>query len=125
MGKSMKGAEDLTATEEAAENAAAQEEAEAAEHRLEELREEAKSLVLVEYVGEPPYGREFISSHTIHKSSATLGHKTEKLSFAGQGIEVPEDLVWSKTNNWMVQVPADQTDLIEGLRAQPFLKVRD
>lgn len=114
MGKSMKGAEDLTATEEAAENAAVQEEA-----------EEAKNIVLVEYVGEPPYGREFITSHTIHKSSADPKHKTEKLSFAGQGIEVPEDLVWHKDTGWMVEVPADQTDLVEGLRAQPFLKVRD
>lgn len=118
MGKSMRGAEDLTATEEAAENTAVREE------KATPLEVEP-ATVTVEYVGEPPYGREFITSHTIHKSSADPKHKTEKLSFAGQGIEVPEDLVWHKDTGWMVQVPADQTDLIEGLRAQSFLKVRD
>jgi hypothetical protein len=113
MGKSgMRGAEDQTDKEQA-------------DERLEELREEAKNMVLVEYVGEPPYYREFMTSHTIHKSSADPKHKTEKLSFAGQGIEVPQDLVWSADKDWMVQVPADQTALLEGLRKQPFLKVRD
>jgi hypothetical protein len=105
----MRGAEDPTDEEMASEKTEAQ----------------AKDTVTVEYVGEPPYYREFITSHTIQKSSAEPGHKTEKLSFAGQGIEVPKDLVWHKDTDWVVEVPADQTDLIEGLRKQPFLKVRD
>jgi hypothetical protein len=86
---------------------------------------EGGQYVVVEYVGEPPYGREFLTSHTIQKSSADPKHRTERLSFAGQGIEVPEDLVWSKENSWKVKVDASLTDLLEGLRAQPFLKVRD
>ena len=109
----MRGAEDPTPEEEAAENAADTEES------------QEPATVAFEYVGEPPYGREFITSHTIQKSSANPTHKTEKLSFAGAGIEVPEDLVWSATNNWTVKVDASLTDLIEGLKRQPFLKVRD
>lgn len=81
--------------------------------------------VTFEYVGEPPYGREFLTSHTIHKSSATPGAKTEHLSFAGEGIEVPHDLVWSKANGWKVKVDASLTDLVEGLKRQPFLKVAE
>lgn len=83
------------------------------------------TYVTVEYVGEPPYGREFISSHTIQKSSATPGHKSERLSFAGQGIEVPEDLVWNAANGYKLRINAELTDLVEGLRAQPFLKVSE
>lgn len=114
MVKQMRGAEDPTDTEMAAESKAAAKETAA-----------AKDTVTVEYVGEAPYFREFITSHTIQKSSADPKHKTERLSFGGQGIEVPEDLVWHKDTDWVVEVPADQTDLIEGLRKQPFLKVRD
>jgi hypothetical protein len=108
----MRGAEDPTTAEEAAQNAA-------------DNATEAPEYVEVEYVGEPPYGREFLTSHTIQKSSADPKHKTEKLSFAGQGIEVPEDLVWHKDTGWTVQIRADQTALLEALRTQPFLKVRD
>lgn len=86
---------------------------------------EEPQYVVVEYVGEPPYYREFLTSHTIQASSADPEDKTEKLSFAGQGIEVPENLVWHKDTGWKVKVPADLTDLLEGLRAQPFLKVHD
>jgi hypothetical protein len=125
MGKSMRGAEDPTPSEEVAENLAAQEaQVDADEAALPESTEEQEpATVVVEYVGEPPYGREFLASHTIYKSSAVKGHKTEHLSFGGQGIEVPEDLVWSKDNNWKVKVDAGLTDLIDGLRRQPFLKV--
>lgn len=110
MVKQMRGAEDPTDTEMASES---------------KETAQAKDTVTVEYVGEAPYYREFLTSHTIQKSSAVKGHKTEHLSFGGQGIEVPEDLVWHKDTDWVVEVPADQTDLIEGLRKQPFLKVRD
>lgn len=85
----------------------------------------APATVVVEYIGEPPYYTEFISSHTIHASSADPEDKTEKRSFAGEGIEVPEDLVWSKATGWKVKVDASLTDLLEGLRRQPFLKVHD
>lgn len=82
-------------------------------------------FVTFEYVGEPPYGREFISSHTIQKSSAEPGHKTEHLSFAGQGVEVPQDLVWSKANGYKVRVDASLTALVEALKSEPYLKVRE
>lgn len=79
--------------------------------------------VVVEYVGHPPYGREFHTSHTIFKSPAE--GRNEHLSFAGQGIDVPENLVWSKETGWKVKIDASLTDLIEALRTQPDLKVRD
>jgi hypothetical protein len=84
-----------------------------------------KSMVVVEYVGEPPYFTEFLSSHTIEKSSADPAHKSEKLSFRGMGIEVPQNLVWSRANGWKVKVDASLTDLIEALRSEPYLKVHD
>jgi hypothetical protein len=128
MAKQMRGAEDPTPAEELSENLAAQEaEADADETALPETAEDQQEpkYVTFEYVGEQPYGREFLASHTIYKSSAVKGHKTEHLSFGGQGIEVPEDLVWSKENDWKVKVDASLTDLVEGLKRQPFLKVRD
>lgn len=96
-----------------------------AESKAKEEAPAEPTYVTVEFVGEPPYGREFISQHTIEKSSGTPGHKTERLSFAGQGIEVPEDLVWSKANGYKVLVNSELTGLIEGLRSQPFLKVHE
>lgn len=116
MAKTMRGAEDPTDAEMTAENA---------EVATEEAPPEEPQYVVVEYVGYPPYGREFHTSHTIQKSSADPKHKTERLSFAGRGIEVPEDLVWSAENDWKVKVDASLTDLVEGLRTQPDLKVHD
>jgi hypothetical protein len=110
MAKQMRGAEDPTDEEMAAENAA-------------EQTPQEPEYVTVEYVGHPPYGTEFVSEHTIQKSSADPKHKTERLSFRGQGIEVPEDLVWNRENGFKVQVPADQTDLLEAMGTQPDLKV--
>lgn len=91
----------------------------------EQNEEEGPQFVRVEYIGHPPFGREFHSSHTIQKSSATPGAKTEKLSFAGQGVEVPEDLVWSKDTGWVVLVDANLTTLLDALRTQPDLKVHE
>lgn len=96
-----------------------------------ESKSEPKSVeppaeyTLVEYKGVPPYGLEFLGSHTIQKSSAEVGHKTERLSFAGQGVEVPEDLVWSKENGFRVQVRSDLTDLLDALRREPGFKVHE
>jgi uncharacterized NAD-dependent epimerase/dehydratase family protein len=130
MAKTMRGAEDPTPAEEQAENMAADEAAvDADEAAVPELAEEPEpkepEYVVVEYVGEPPYGREFHTSHTIEKSSGVLGHKTERKSFAGKGIEVPQDLVWHKDTGWIVKIDPSLTDLIEALRTQPFLKVHD
>ena len=92
----------------------------------EEPEESAEpEYVVVEYIGHPPFGREFHSSHTIQKSSAKLGAKTEALSFAGQGVEVPEDLVWSKETGWIVKLDPSLKDLIAALRTQPDLKVHE
>jgi len=91
----------------------------------EETDVESPQWVTVEYVGHPPYGREFHSSHTIQKSSADPKHKTERLSFAGLGVEVPEDLVWRKETGWIVKVDASLTDLLDALRTQPDLKVHE
>jgi hypothetical protein len=112
MSKQMRGAED-PAPDSTVETDVAPEQAEEPQY------------VVVEYVGHAPYGREFITSHTIQRSSAEPGHKTERLSFAGQGIEVPEDMVWHKDTGWVVKVDSSLTDLIEALRTQPDLKVRD
>ena len=83
------------------------------------------AYVLVEYKGEPPYGTEFLSSHTIQKSSADPKHATERLSFRGRGIEVPEDLVWNRENGFKLKVRADLTDLVDALRQEPGFKVTD
>lgn len=106
--KSMRGAEDPTDEELAAE-------------RLESLREEARKEVLVEFIGTPPYGREFITAHTIEKSPAT--GKNEHLSFAGMGVDVPKTLVWSGLNNYMIGI--EPGPLLEALRTQPYLKIHD
>jgi hypothetical protein len=81
--------------------------------------------VTVEFVGMPPYGREFVTSHTIERSSGKIGTASERKSFAGQGIEVPQDLVWDASNGYKVKVDASLVDLIEGLRSQEFLKVHE
>jgi hypothetical protein len=90
-----------------------------------ESEEQEPEYVVVEYVGLPPYGTEFVGSHTIQKSSADPKHKTERLSFAGRGVEVPEDLVWSRENGYKVKVRSDLTDLLDALRAEPGLKVHE
>lgn len=109
--RTMRGAEDPT-----------DEEASAAA-KTTEAEDEDAGYVTVEYVGEPPYHREFLTSHTIHKSPAT--GKGSDLSFAGQEIDVPQDLVWHRDTGWKLKVDASLTELIDGLRTQPFLKVRD
>lgn len=91
----------------------------------EKATEPEDQFVVVEYVGHQPFGREFHSSHTIEKSSAKLGAPSERKSFAGQGIEVPEDLVWSKDTGWIVKVDRSLTDLLAALRTQPDLKVHE
>ena len=111
MAKTMRGAEDPTDAEMAK------------EAETEEAKE--PQYVVVEYVGYPPYGTEFHTSHTIQKSSADPKHKTERLSFAGQSVEVPEDLVWHRDTGWKVKVDASLTDLLDALRTQPDLKVHD
>jgi hypothetical protein len=118
MAKQMRGAEDPDPGS-TVETDVAQEAPESASEPSE------PQYVVVEYVGHEPYGREFIASHTIQKSSADPKHKTERLSFAGQAIEVPEDLVWHKDTGWVVKVDSTLTELIEALRTQPDLKVRD
>lgn len=90
-----------------------------------QVDEDAPAVVVFEYVGEEPYGTEFLTSHTIRKSSADKGDPTEHRSFRGQGVEVPEDLVWHKDTGWIVSVDASLTKLIEALKTQPYLKVRD
>ena len=96
-----------------------------AKPKTEQDAEEAPEYVVVEYKGQPPYGTEFLGSHTIQKSSAEPGHKTERLSFAGQGVEVPEDLVWSKENGFRLQVRRDLTGLLDALRREPGFKVHE
>lgn len=91
----------------------------------EETPEEAPEYVVVEYKGLPPYGTEFLGSHTLEKSSAELGHKTEHKSFAGQGVEVPEDLVWSRENGFRLNVRKDLTGLLDALKREPGFKVHE
>lgn len=110
MAKTMRGAEDPN-------------DAELAAGKETDEKPQEKQYVEVEYVGHPPYGTEFLSSHTIRKSPAS--GKNEALSFAGQGIDVPEDLVWRKETGWKVKVDASLTDLLDALRTQSDLKVRD
>lgn len=111
--RSMRGAEDPTDEEAAA----------AAKRSEAEAEDEDAGYVTVEYVGEPPYYTEFLTSHTIYKSPAT--GKGSDRSFAGQDIDVPQDLVWHRDTGWTLKVDASLTELLDGLRAQPFLKVRD
>lgn len=92
---------------------------------VEETEAEEAQYTLVEYKGQPPYGVEFLSSHTIEKSSADPSHKSERKSFAGQGIEVPEDLVWSRENGFKVKIRSDLTDLLDALRREPGFKVHE
>lgn len=91
----------------------------------EQVEEETAEYVVVEYKGQPPYGVEFLTSHTIEKSSAEPGHKTERKSFAGQGVEVPEDLVWGRHNGWRLPVRSDLTELLDALRREPGFKVHE
>jgi hypothetical protein len=91
-----------------------------AQQRKEAATEEAApATVTVEYIGSPPYGTEFHTSHTIHKGKAT------KFTNDGLTADVPRDLVWHKSNGFKLDIPADETELLEALRTQPFLKVHE
>lgn len=77
-------------------------------------QEAKKDEVLVEFVGSPPYGREFHRARTISKSE-----------FAAISVE-SESLSWSAENGWRVKVPASNTLLLEYFRGKDSgFKVRD
>lgn len=92
--------------------------AKAAEERFGD--NEAPGKVQVEFVGEPPYHREFLTSHTIPRGKDTV--------FTRDGLikaDVPRDLVWHKEKGWMLEVDNTDTDLLAALKTQPFLKVHE
>jgi hypothetical protein len=84
---------------------------------------EHPEFIKIRFIGSPPYGTEFLESHTVFASPAE-GEGSER-SFADMGIEVPEDLVWSRKNRFLLKVPAAHGDLIEALLGEPHFKAVD
>lgn len=72
----------------------------------------------IEYVGEPPYGAQFISRHTV----------TRRQIKDAWGITIPKDLEWTKTeggpNKGRMLVPvSDMTpEAAEGFASDPAFK---
>lgn len=69
----------------------------------------------IEYVGEPPYGAEFVDKRVI----------TRKQAKDGWSISIPKDLVWQKNRKGRMLLPHEDftPEALEALAEEPGFKI--
>jgi hypothetical protein len=81
--------------------------------------EKAASADFIEYKGDPTYGTEFLTSHTISRKDAKEG---------AWGIEIPADLVWTRREGgpyrgrMLLPVEGMTEDTLASLENEPGFK---